>query len=240
MRAVFFSDAHLRGADSEDSLLLMDFLRGMPRDLDHLFVVGDLFDFWFAKDGVVYPGFQPVIAELTALKDTGTRVHLFEGNHDFYLADYFTRHRGIEVYPDSSVMQLEGKKLFIAHGDTADDTDRGYRFLRKILRSRFFYSLQKQIPLSMLWKIAQMSSDTSKTYLAKPQEGLAAKLEAFALAKFEEGVDAVILGHCHLPVIRTHRISGGERQFILLGDWLRHRSYAVMEGDRFTLRRFGS
>jgi len=240
MRAVFFSDAHLRGADDEGCGLLLSFLREAARNLDHLFIVGDLFDFWFSKGGVVYPGFQPVIDELAALQGSGVQVHLFEGNHDFWLADYFTRHHGIEVFTDETLLQLDGKQIYIAHGDLVDETDRGYRLLRSVLRSRLFFGLQRLLPLPFLWRFARLSSDASKEYLAKPQEGLAAKMEAFALKKFDEGIDAVILGHCHLPAIRTHSVGDRKGQFVLLGDWLHHRSYLVMDSGGFDLGYYGA
>ena len=239
MRAVFFSDAHLRGAEDKTCGLLLSFLRDVSRNLDHLFIVGDLFDFWFSRGGVVYPGYEPVIEELAAMRGRGVKIHLFEGNHDFYLAHYFTRYHGIEVFADEALLQLDGKQVYIAHGDLVDESDKGYRLLRKMLRSRFSFGLQRLLPLPMLWWLARLSSDASKEYLAKPQEGLAAKMEAFALAKFEEGIDAVILGHCHLPAIRTHIVGDRKRQFILLGDWLNHRSYLVMDNGGFDLGYYG-
>lgn len=235
MRAVFFSDVHARDSADAAAACLLAFLGEVAGSLDHLFVVGDLFDFWFARDGVAYPGFRPIIDRLAALQSGGVQVHLFEGNHDFFLADYFTRYHGIEVFPCDARVVLGGKTLYIAHGDLVDRTDRGYRFLRKILRSPWFYALQKRLPLSMLWGLARRSSDASKEYLAKPQEGLAAKMEDFALAKFSEGFDAVILGHCHLPLLRAHTIGGRQRHFALLGDWLAHGSYLSLDGDRFEL-----
>ena len=238
MKAVFFSDAHLRNGDDHGGCILRSFLRNVPQSGDSLFVVGDLFDFWFSRSRVVFPGFLPVIDELKGLIARGVRIHLFEGNHDFYLADYFTRELGIEVFPDEAVLDLEGKKIFVAHGDRVDESDRAYRFLRALLRSRTFYGLQGILPLPLLWRLATLSSETSKEYLAKPQEGLASKMEAFAQAEFQKGIDAVILGHCHLPVIRKHNVGDREHDFILLGDWLAHRSYAVLEGGRFELRYF--
>jgi len=239
MRSVFFSDAHARGSDGAAGARIPAFLRSIGDGLDHLFVVGDLFDFWFSRDGIVYPGFRPVIDALTSLQRSGVRVHLFEGNHDFFLADYFTRHHGIEVYTEEARFTLGGRTVYIAHGDLVDESDRGYRFLRRLLRSPLFYGLQKRLPLAMLWKLARRSSDASKTYLAKPQGGLAAKMESFALAKFSEGIDAVVLGHCHLPVHRTCTVDGRQRDFALLGDWLEHRSYLNLEDGRFELRFWG-
>ncbi len=239
MRAIFFSDAHLRGADDEDCGLLLSFLRDASRNLDHLFIVGDLFDFWFSRGGVVYPGFQAVIDVLAALQGRGVKIHLFEGNHDFYLAHYFTRYHGIEVFTDDALLQLDGKQIYIAHGDLVDETDRGYRLLRSVLRSRIFFGLQRLLPLPLLWRLARLSSAASKEYLAKPQEGLAAKMEAFALAKFDEGIDAVVLGHCHLPAIKTHTVGDSQRHFVLLGDWLNHRSYLVMDSGGFDLGCYG-
>jgi UDP-2,3-diacylglucosamine hydrolase len=239
MRSVFFSDVHARGSAEEAGASIPGFLRSVGGGLDHLFVVGDLFDFWFSREGVVYPGFRPIIDALTALQRSGVQVHLFEGNHDFFLADYFTRHHGIEVYTEEARFTLGGRTVYIAHGDLVDESDRGYRFLRRLLRSPLFYGLQKRLPLAMLWKLARRSSDASKTYLAKPQGGLAAKMESFALAKFSEGIDAVVLGHCHLPVHRTCTVDGRQRDFALLGDWLEHRSYLNLEDGRFELRFWG-
>ena len=236
MRAVFFSDAHLLDAEGESGGTLLRFLRGIAPGLDHLFVVGDLFDFWFSRNGVVYPGFRPVIDELADLQGRGVRVHLFEGNHDFYLADYFDRFHGFEVFPDGALLNLDGHRVYVAHGDRVDRTDHGYQLLRKVLRSALFYRLQERLPLALLWKLARRSSAASKEYLAKPQEGLAAKMENFAMAKFDEGADAVILGHCHLPVLKTLTVGGRQRHFTLLGDWLGHRSYLVLDGGHFELR----
>ncbi|HTZ40172.1 MAG TPA: UDP-2,3-diacylglucosamine diphosphatase [Syntrophales bacterium] len=238
MKAVFFSDAHLRNGNDEGSTILRSFLRSVSRSGDHLFVVGDLFDFWFSKDGVTYPGFQPIIDELKDLTAGGVQIHLFEGNHDFYLADYFTGDLGIEVFTDAAVLEMEGKRIYVAHGDMVDERDRGYRFLRRLLRSRLFYGLQRMLPLSLLWRLAKRSSEASKEYLAKPQEGLASKMETFALQEFQKGMDAVILGHCHLPVIKTRDVGDRQHHFILLGDWLAHRSYAVLEKGRFELRHY--
>ena len=89
MRSVFFSDVHARGSADDAGGGLPGFLRSVGSGLDHLFVVGDLFDFWFSREGVVYPGFRPVIDEMASLQRNGVQVHLFEGNHDFFLADYF-------------------------------------------------------------------------------------------------------------------------------------------------------
>jgi UDP-2,3-diacylglucosamine hydrolase len=236
MRAAFFSDVHARGTGDGAGARILDFLRDIGGSLDQLFVVGDLFDFWFSRGGVVYPGFRPIIDCLTAMQRRGVKIRLFEGNHDFFLADYFSVHHGIEVYTEEAQISLGDRTVCIAHGDLVDESDRGYRLLRKVLRSAAFYGLQKRLPLELLWKLARRSSDASKEYLAKPQEGLAAKMEKFALAKFAAGADAVILGHCHLPLYKTHEIAGRTRHFALLGDWLSHRSYLMLDGERFDLR----
>ena len=236
MRAVFFSDVHARGSSEGAGARILDFLQDVGDRLDHLFVVGDLFDFWFSREGAVYPGFEPIIDRLAAMQRGGVTVHLFEGNHDFFLADYFNRYHGIEVCTGEARISLGGRTIYIAHGDLVDESDSGYRFLRRVLRSRTFYGLQRRLPLALLWRLARRSSDASKEYLAKPQEGLAAKMEKFALAEFDNGADAVILGHCHLPLHRTHAVAGRMCHFVLLGDWLAHRSYLILDGDRFDLR----
>ena len=155
--------------------------------------------------------------------------HAFER---FYRADFARTHDRT----GSGIGLTISRAIINAHGDLVDESDRGYRLLRKVLRSAAFYGLQKRLPLELLWKLARRSSDASKEYLAKPQEGLAAKMEKFALAKFAAGADAVILGHCHLPLYKTHEIAGRTRHFALLGDWLSHRSYLMLDGERFDLR----
>ncbi len=234
MKAVFLSDAHLRHEGDRGYRLIIDFLDDIKPGLTHLFSAGDFFDFWFCGEGRLYPAFAEVIEKIIELKNAGVEITLFEGNHDFFMAEFFER-LGISVFEGDGRIVLDGKRFFISHGDRVDSSNRGYLFLRRILRSGLFYKFQKALPSRVLWRIAAISSQTSKDYLAKPSEGLVKKMREFALQKFEEGIDAVILGHSHAALLEEYEIQDTRRTFVLLGDWIGHFSYLVYEGGRFKL-----
>ena len=239
-KAVFLSDAHLKNQVDDGYNQIMKFL-DLPSDhVDDLFILGDLFDFWFCRDGHIYPAFKAVIEKLIALKKRGMRIHLFEGNHDFFLGDYFTKTHGIAVFAEWANIDLDGRNVLISHGDTIDRTNKKYVLLRKLLRSGLFYRMQRSIPPSLLWKIARVSSAVSKELTIESETIIARKMEAFALNKFHEGIDAVIIGHCHIPLLKEYEIVGRRKTFVTLGDWIRHYSYLCYEDGRFTLSYYKS
>jgi len=234
-KAVFLSDAHLKNRDDDSYRYIMKFLEFPGDHIDDLFILGDLFDFWFCRDSHIYPGFKTVIEKLVDLKKRGMRIHLFEGNHDFFLGDYFTKTHGITVFTESANIALDGRNVLISHGDTIDRTNKKYILLRKLLRSGLFYRMQRSIPTSVLWKIARVSSTVSKELTIESETIIAKKMEEFALNKFHEGIDAIILGHCHIPLLKEYEIGGRRKTFVTLGDWIKHYSYLCYEDGRFTL-----
>jgi UDP-2,3-diacylglucosamine hydrolase len=237
-KAVFLSDAHLRNRVDDSYHHIMKFLDFPGEHIDDLYILGDLFDFWFCRGSHVYPDFAAVIERLTDLRKRGVRVHLFEGNHDFFLGDYFTEGQGISVVTEWADISLNGMNVLLSHGDTIDRTNRKYILLRKLLRSSLFYNMQRCIPPAVLWKIARISSTVSKELTIESETIVAKKMEAFALNKFHEGVDAVIVGHCHIPLLKEYEIGGRKKTFVALGDWIKHYSYLFYEDGRFTLSYF--
>ncbi|MEA2014130.1 MAG: UDP-2,3-diacylglucosamine diphosphatase, partial [Thermodesulfobacteriota bacterium] len=193
MKAVFISDAHLDGSPCDGYQYLMRFLDSIRGDTDELFIVGDFFDFWFSDKNRVYPGFHNIIGKLLEIQKAGTRISLFEGNHDFFLGNYFAQY-GIKIYPDSATIDLDGKKLFVSHGDTVDESNKTYLFLRRVLRSRLFYALQKTIPSVFLWYVSSIFSRISRNWKVweKSSNPLPLMMSAFAMGKFEQGFDAVV------------------------------------------------
>lgn len=250
MKAIFLADAHLKGpgdAAQESLLGLLANLRGTRGNddgaaaarlcVDQLIIAGDFFDFWFARGKCVYPGFLPVIERLASLKREGVRICLCEGNHDFFLADYFVPALGIEVFEEWAELELDGLKVLASHGDTIDRANRKYLMLRGFLRSPFARALQRLLPLALLWRVARFSSRISKGMSGQSRDRLAEVMYAFALEQFREGYDAVILGHCHKPLIRQDE---GEppKTFVSLGDWGTCSTYLLCDNGRFTLNRF--
>ncbi|MDA8126082.1 MAG: UDP-2,3-diacylglucosamine diphosphatase [Deltaproteobacteria bacterium] len=251
MKALFLSDAHLRGTDGAaygKILGLLERIRGRgeavepqasvdPLIIDLLVIAGDFFDFWFSRGEVIYPGFRLVVERIAALKREGVRVVLCEGNHDFFLGDYFTGRLGIEVAPDAVELDIDGLRVLVSHGDTVDRDNLRYLALRKFLRSPFAFRLQRALPLEFLWRLARFSSELSNESSEASQDRLAAVMQRFAQGKFREGYDAVILGHCHKPLLRDETVAGKAKTFATLGDWNGHDTFLLYADGRFSLER---
>ena len=252
MKAIFLSDVHLKRRSDpryEKCMQLFACLRGRGFESGHsgdantividlLVIAGDFFDFWFEKGGRIYPEFRPVVESLVQLRQSGIRICFCEGNHDFFLTDYFSRKLGIEVYPGDAEFMLDGLRSLVSHGDTVDRKNRRYLALRRLLRSSFAYSLQRVFPLRWLWLIARISSKVSKDRLGKASGPLSEVMHSFALEKYREGYDAVIFGHCHMSSFREEQIGGRWRVFVTLGDWIIRHNYLLYENGHFTLKRF--
>lgn len=255
MKAIFLSDAHIRTEKDRHYQSLVGFLSRMkhldsrdawhpageqagsgPILLDNLFILGDFFDFWFCRKERIYPAFTPVIRQLIRLKELGVHIHFCEGNHDFFLSDYFTQELGMEVFEEWAEFVTNGRRFLLAHGDTVEQGDARQVLLRRFLRSRPFYLLQKWLPSSLLWGAARISSSISRHMSGDQEEMLADKMLAFAMKKFQEGYDVVILGHSHKPVLKNDIVvNNRQKSFATLGDWIRHCSYLSYDNGRFEL-----
>jgi len=238
MRVVFLSDVHLRREKDHRYQRLLLFFDQIIGRVDHLYIVGDFFDFWFCSSRNIYPEYILVINKLLDLKKSGTKIHWCEGNHDFYLKSYFTDKLGMDVFTDWADIHLDGKKVLIGHGDVVDRENTGYLALRWILRSKIFYLFQWLIPPFMRWKLARLSSDVSKEFPELSKEQLVAKMEAFSVQKIQDGYDAIILGHCHKPLLKYIQIQNRKGIFASLGDWIEHESYLSYENGEFRLEFF--
>jgi UDP-2,3-diacylglucosamine hydrolase len=252
MRAIFISDAHLRRATDERYGKLINFFNDIkegkinrlvnadtsgtdPVYIDDLYIAGDLFDFWFCQKEKIYPEFIPVIHKLIELQKTGIRIHLSEGNHDFFMGEYFRDILGMEVFEEMMNIRLDDLRALIAHGDTADNANIKYILFRKFLRSTSFYHIQRFIPASIRWALAGFSSTASKEMTMENGDALVKKLLSFAKEKLMGDYDAVILGHCHVPGINRFTIAGNRKTFVTLGDWINHYSFLYYEDNNFFL-----
>ncbi len=203
--------------------------------VERFFIAGDFFDFWFCGQDQVYPEFAEAVERLAEIQAAGVQVSLCEGNHDFFLTDFFSKSLGMEIFTEWAVLDLDGHKVLLSHGDTIDRRNRKYLLLRKVLRSRLFYRLQRKLPAAFLWRVARISSRVSKELTVASQAALAAKMEDFSREKFQDGFDAVILGHCHTPLLKEYVLGDRKKVFATLGDWSEHRSYLYYEDGGFSL-----
>jgi len=208
--------------------------------LDDLYILGDFFDFWFCDSDLIYPEFRPIINSLVELQKSGVRIHFFEGNHDFFLKDYFSGVLGMEVFEEWADLNLDGLRILASHGETVDQSDRWHILFRKVLRSRLFYHIQRFIPARLRWAIASSISNVSREINVDKHEALVSKMLSFAYHKLDADYDAVILGHCHKHQMQHFEIKGQKKTFATLGDWVRFSSFLYYEDGKFSLNHYNT
>ncbi len=204
-----------------------------------IFLNGDLFDFWFEWGSVVPRGHSRVLGALAGIADAGVPIHLMGGNHDWWGGRYLTDEIGLVLHRGPIRIRLGGHECLIAHGDGLGSGDLGYRVLKRVLRSRSAVRAVRFLhPDLVSWTARRVS----RTGVHASKSGVAhsrgAALERWARERLveDETLDAVILGHCHLPA--EVEIAPG-RFYLNAGDWLSHATYLVLEeGIRPALMRW--
>jgi UDP-2,3-diacylglucosamine hydrolase len=177
----------------------------------------------------------PLFEALRRLREAGTAIVCVEGNHDFHLGPCFTGTLGCRVLPDGGEIELDGRRVYLAHGDLVDPGDRGYRLLRGLLRSRALRWLMAVAPPDLTWAVSRWASRRSQQGRAtRPPRSPEALLEAHARRRLAAGCEAVVTGHFHTPLLKE--IEG--RTLVALGDWITQYSYAIWEDGRFELKRY--
>lgn len=232
----FFSDVHLglqeKEREKEKERRLISFLSHVQENAEELFIVGDLFDYWFEYNHVIPRGYHHVLSKLGSIVDSGIAVHYIAGNHDFWLRDFFPHDLGIPVYKEPIGVERAGKKFFLHHGDGLALNDTGYRILKRILRNNVSIFLYSLLHPDWAAPLAHGSSRKSREYTGQKDYGETDGMLRFAERKIGEGFDYVIMGHRHQPTDRP--IDGG--RYINLGDWMNHRTYAVFDGSVLELK----
>ncbi|NNE55248.1 MAG: UDP-2,3-diacylglucosamine diphosphatase [Flavobacteriales bacterium] len=240
----FASDFHLGVPTPEKSLerekLIVSWLREIREDAAEVFLVGDLFDFWFEYKRAVPRGFTRVIAEIAHTVDAGIPVHIFTGNHDMWIFNYLPEETGAKIYREPIQRIWNDSKFFIGHGDGLGPGDHGYKFIKKVFASRFCQWLFARfhpnfgIGLANFWsgKSRDVNREQDKKFLGEENEWLAIYSKEILQ---NEHFDYFIFGHRHMML----DIQLNERsRYINLGDWFEDRSYAVFDGKDLKLTRY--
>jgi UDP-2,3-diacylglucosamine hydrolase len=231
--AIVASDLHLGAAPAErvaDFHAWLDYVASRTR---HLVLNGDLFDFWFEYGSVVPRGATRTLGRLAALVDSGMRVDFVGGNHDWWGGSYLSDEIGMHVHHEPVRLTLGGYRTLVAHGDGLGRGDLGYRALRLLLRSRPTQLAFRWLHPDVGAWIAGRVSRTELRVGPPPPRVLArsAELERWArdLLLEDDGLDAVVLGHTHLP--RRAVIAPG-RYYLNSGDWLQHCTWIELDEGR--------
>lgn len=239
----FASDFHLGSPNFSESRKREDrivrWLTSIEDNCGELFLMGDVFDFWFEYQEVVPKGFVRLQGKLAAMSDAGIRIYFFKGNHDMWVKDYFTKEMGISIISDELVIERNGKRFFLHHGDGLGPGDRKYKFLRKIFRNpvcRWLFSLVPPrigIGIANAWsKHSRAGSFKEEVFHGAEEEWLAVYSRALLE---QQHYDYFIFGHRHLPLELD--LGKGSR-YVNLGEWLHYNSYAVFDGSKVSLKYF--
>lgn len=242
----FASDFHLGAPDRRESLVrekkVVAWLDEVRHDADGIFILGDVFDFWFEYKTVVPRGFVRLLGKLAEIADSGIPIHWYTGNHDMWIFDYIPEETGVIIHREPNTRTLNGKECFIGHGDGLGPGDRGYKFIKKVFRSRLsqwiFARLHPNFGIGMAnyfsGKSRTATGDSDKIFLGKEQEWLAIYAEEVSK---EKPIDYFIFGHRHLPM-HLHLDSGAE--YFNLGDWINNFSYGILDETGFKIKGFGT
>ena len=227
MALYIFSDAHLGTANHELEQKKISHIESLftkvSTDGDRLIILGDLFDFWFEYKHAIPKEHLKVLRMLAELVESGIKVDYICGNHDFWMGDFFEREVGLNLHRDSLDTEYDGRKLHLIHGDGLAKADRGYRFLKRVLRNPVNIWLYQKLPPDWAIPLAKFVSETSRDYTAKRDSTFAIDYEMYARRKMDE-YDVVAIGHLHIPVFKEY----DNGVYINTGDFINHFSYAKM------------
>ncbi len=236
----FASDFHLGVPDHassrerEDRIVRwLDFIK---TDAAEIYLMGDIFDFWFEYASVVPKGFIRLQGKLAELADSSIKITFFKGNHDMWMFDYFKKELNIEIVSDELILERNGKKFYLHHGDGLGSGDRGYKFLKSFFRSRFCQWLFARIHpnlgvgIAKKWSIeSRIVNNKKEVFKGEEQEWLVAYSKEILKYNY---YDYLIFGHRHLPLdIQIDHKS----RYINLGEWINYNSYAVFDGAKLQL-----
>jgi UDP-2,3-diacylglucosamine hydrolase len=237
----FLSDFHLGAPDAASSLIrekkIIRFLDEIKHDAQVIFIVGDLFDFWYEYKKVVPKGYVRILGKIAELSDAGIAMHFFVGNHDMWMKDYFQKELNTTVYFEPKEFVFFNTKFLIGHGDGLGPGDEGYKFIKKIFRNKFCQFLFGILPPNIGIGIADYFSRKSRAKTGKTDEVFLGEEKEWLVVYCKEVLtqkhyDFFVFGHRHLPLDISLQENS---RYINLGDWIKYFSYAVFDGKKLLL-----
>lgn len=241
-KVYFLSDFHLGVPDHVSSLerekRIVEFLSIAQKDAAHIFIVGDLFDFWYEYRKVVPKGYVRILGKMAEITDSGIPMTFFVGNHDMWMRGYFEKELNIPVYYEPKEFEFNGKKFLVGHGDGLGPGDHGYKFIKKVFRNPVCQWLFGILPPAIGVGVANYMSHSSRAatgqsdrkFLGEENEWLIIYSKEVLQKKY---YDYFVFGHRHLPI--DFSLSECSR-YINLGDWIYYNSYAVFDGNDIYLK----
>lgn len=240
----FASDFHLGAptyeASREREDKIVNWLDEIRNNAKEIYLVGDLFDFWFEYKRAIPKGFVRLQGKIAEITDSGIAVHVFTGNHDMWMFDYLPKELGVNMYREPIKKTYNGKTFYIGHGDGLGPGDHGYKFIKKVFANKICQWLFARmhpnfgIWLADFWsgKSRKANRDSDEKYLGDDNEFLVQFCKTHLK---KEHIDYFIFGHRHLPLeIEV----GNNSKYINLGEWMNYDTYAVWDGEKMELKKY--
>lgn len=244
-KSIFFlSDFHLGAPNYESSLIrekkVVSFLDSIKDKASEIFIVGDMFDFWYEYKKVVPKGYVRLLGKLAELTDKGIPIHFFLGNHDMWMRGYFEKELNIPVYHEPKVFERNGKRFFIGHGDGLGPGDHGYKFIKKVFRNPVCQWLFGLLHPSIGIGIANYFSKKSREKTGISDQDFMGEDKEWLIIFSKEILttqhyDYFIFGHRHYPL--DLKLNDKSR-YINLGDWISNFTYATFDGNDVQLHKW--
>lgn len=244
MAIYFASDFHL-GFDNnlssrEREHLIISWMNSIAGDATEIYIIGDLFDYWYEYKEVVPKGHIRLLARIAEFTDSGISVHLFTGNHDLWMFDYLETELGVIIYGIPQEIELQGKKMLIGHGDGLGPGDKGYKIMKKVFTNKFnqwlFARLHPNFAIGLMKYFSRKSRENDPeelSFLGVDKEWLIQYAERKLKSQY---YDYFIFGHRHLPI--EHTLSNDKSRYINTGDWIHHYTYARMQDGNISLEKY--
>ena len=212
----------------------------IKNDAAEIFLVGDMFDFWYEYRKVVPKGYVRLLGKLAELSDKGIQMHFFVGNHDMWMKDYFQKELNIQVYFQPKEFERNGRKFLIGHGDGLGPGDHGYKRLKKLFRNPLSKWLFGILPPVAGMGLANYLSRRSRVQTGASEEVFLGEDKEWLISYCkdvlkEKKIDFFVFGHRHLAI--DYRLNDNSR-YINLGDWIRYYTYAAFDGEKLELKSY--
>ena len=239
---LFLGDAHFAFGDGERRTHFFNFIQKNKSTVNTLVIMGDFFDFWFGFRDLspLKQEYGDILKLLEQLRSDGVKVIYLEGNHEFRMGPYIRKKLGIDVYDDSAEIDLNGKKVYLAHGDRSSPT-LSHRILTWLLRNPFTYLLLSLLGSRIVIAVAKWWSGGSRGRSVRKTSQVISRLKKFTRRKLDEDFDAVILAHSHRPESITMEKREGEGYYFNVGNWMKDFSFLrYNEQKGFTLEYYNA
>jgi UDP-2,3-diacylglucosamine hydrolase len=236
LKTLFISDLHLDPASPEIARQFLAFLDGEARDAKALYILGDLFEVWLGDDDPA-PATREIVQSLRRLTDAGVPCFVMHGNRDFLLGERFCKETGATLVPDGTVIEIEGQRVLLMHGDVLCTDDVSYQRLRRIIRNPAVQWILRHMSLERRQLLAQKLREGSRMHVnSTAADIMDVNAVAVAEAFRRHDVRTLIHGHTHRPAVHSLDVDGRSVRRVVLGDWHTQGSVLEVSAAGFELR----